>query len=69
MTPTESACAFVQIVAQADPYPGNDLDRGVINAARLITRRLHAENNIYPGLGRPLAPVAASGIPITRSKV
>jgi hypothetical protein len=68
VSPTDAACAFVQIVAQAEPDAANNLERQVVNAARRITRRLHAEGIIHPGLPPPRAPESASGIPITRSK-
>ena len=65
MTPgTSGAVRFVQLVAQAQPDPGNKLDRTIANVARQIAAALHAEGL---GIGAPPPPpISASGIPLIR---
>ncbi len=62
----QAAIEFVQIVAAAEPAPGNELDRNIVNAARRISRRLRLED--FAHYDPPPLPVSRSGIPIIRSK-
>ena len=57
MTPAaEQACQFVQLVAQAQPHPGNTLDETIVSVAQKIAAEIRREQ----------FHTSRSGVPLTR---
>ncbi|MGA1800217.1 hypothetical protein VH567_15710 [Sphingomonas sp. 4RDLI-65] len=57
MTPAaEQACRFVQLVAQAQPHPGNALDERIVTTAQKIAAEIRRE----------LFETSRSDVPLTR---
>lgn len=52
-----AACRFVELVAQAQPDPGNTLDHAVVSAARKLAAEIRRDRQ----------HTSRSGIPLTRN--
>jgi len=50
------ACRFVQLVAQAQPHPGNALDEVIVGTAQKIAAEIRRERD----------QTSRSGVPLTR---
>lgn len=58
MSPTDRAVRFTELVATAEPDPGNSLDQTIVESARKIAADLRRERE----------RTSRSGIPLTRTQ-